>query len=415
MAPTKNAIHANIFYAGILIALVALPFTFNLTLPIAILLFLNWIAEWNWKEKVKRIRSTSPVMFFIFISFYVVYILGIFYSTNKADALSELEYKAWFLLSPLLFFTVDRSYITKKKIQLLLYAFIASITALIVFNYSLSFVNYLVTHNNREFFYEFLSPSMHPSYSSMYVCVAFAIIFHLLFVAKEKLHLGVKWALGGLLLLYTIYIYCLQSKAGLLAFAAILFLLGLYWINRKGKKWGWSILFFVVILSIPVTIVHYSASPNNRLKAAVEALKSNDVGDISQESSQLRLVIWKTSCRMIMANLPWGAGSGDTKEVLTQAYKDAGYDHMYEARYNSHNQYLQTMLALGIVGIVSLLAHLCAPLYIAFKKRHILYLSFLIIIILNLLVESMFERRAGCDFFAIFNGLFYFMMMNKKE
>ena len=412
MIQPRNTVHSNIFYAGIFIALVALPFTFNLTLPIAIILFFNWIAEWNWKEKIARIKSTSPAMFFVFISFFVVYIIGVFYSTNKAAALSELEYKAWFLLAPLLFFTADKSCLTPKRTKFLLFAFIMSMTALIFVNYTLSFVNYLNTHSSREFYYISLSRFMHPSYSSMYACVAFIIVYYLLFISKEKLPTVAKWALVSLLLLYTIYIYCLQSKAGILAFAAIFFLLGLYWINKRGKRWGWSALFVVVMLLVPVLFLRFTSSSNNRLKATVETFKSEDGESKSKESSQLRITIWKMSWQMIVENLPMGVGSGDAKDALIQGYSGMGYDYMHAARYNSHNQYLQTMLALGIIGIASLLAHLFAPLYAAFKKKQILYLSFLIVIILNLLVESMFERRAGCDFFAIFNGLFYFMMMN---
>lgn len=43
-------IHFKITYWLLIAAMITTPFTIFFMLPIAILLFLNFIAEWNWKK-----------------------------------------------------------------------------------------------------------------------------------------------------------------------------------------------------------------------------------------------------------------------------------------------------------------------------------------------------------------------------
>ena len=48
-------------------------------------------------------------------------------------------------------------------------------------------------------------------------------------------------------------------------------------------------------------------------------------------------------------------GTGDIKDELIAAYKDSGMDYI-ASKIKFHNQYLQSFLAIGILGLFSLLA-----------------------------------------------------------
>ena len=153
------------------------------------------------------------------------------------------------------------------------------------------------------------------------------------------------------------------------------------------------------------------SSPNNRIRQSIEVFLDNK-SDIrsSKDGTLNRMVVWNVSYRLGIAHFPFGVGTGDVQDVLNEAYQQSNFTTVYDKKMNPHNQYLQTFLALGVAGIIILLAYLFVPLVHAIKKKNLPYIVFLLAVILNLLVESMLETRAGTNFIALFNCLFYFML-----
>jgi len=54
------------------------------------------------------------------------------------------------------------------------------------------------------------------------------------------------------------------------------------------------------------------------------------------------------------------------------------------------------------------------PLYYAIKNKHIIYMVFLGLIIINFLTEAMLETLAGVVFFAFFNTMLYTTFVQNK-
>jgi len=79
----------------------------------------------------------------------------------------------------------------------------------------------------------------------------------------------------------------------------------------------------------------------------------------------------------------------------------------FKLELNAHNQYLQTMITLGIIGLIVLLLNLILPALYSMEQKHYLYLVFLILIGFNLLFESMLETQAGVVFYAFFNAYLF--------
>lgn len=90
---------------------------------------------------------------------------------------------------------------------------------------------------------------------------------------------------------------------------------------------------------------------------------------------------------------------------------------MAEQRFNAHCQYLQTFVALGLIGVIALVLMLIAPLLAVPTRREIFLIVFVLVVFCHLLVESMLEVRAGCDFIAIFSNLlcYYFAIEDESE
>lgn len=74
---------------------------------------------------------------------------------------------------------------------------------------------------------------------------------------------------------------------------------------------------------------------------------------------------------------------------------------------NTHNQYFETIISLGIIGLILLLGYFIVPIFIMIKNKNfsIIYLIFILIISFNAFFEAIFERQCGIIFFNFFNML----------
>ena len=121
----------------------------------------------------------------------------------------------------------------------------------------------------------------------------------------------------------------------------------------------------------------------------------------NDDTTDPRLIIWQAALEGIEENLPWGVGTGDGNDIIVEKYHENGHWGNSNHSYNAHNQFLSALLTNGIPGLIILLLYFYAPLGLAIKHRDMLLLSIFLLMTLNCLVECMFDRRAGVDFFSV--------------
>jgi len=131
------------------------------------------------------------------------------------------------------------------------------------------------------------------------------------------------------------------------------------------------------------------------------------------EQSNVRILIWSATTKVALKNLPFGVGTGDIKDELQKQYFEEGYNEPYEEHHNAHCQFLQVFATLGIIGIAAFLLIIFLPFQKGFTKKNILFLVFGIIISINFLVESMFEKQAGMMFFCFFFSFMFLIAQNQ--
>ncbi|MDL2308459.1 O-antigen ligase family protein, partial [Bacteroidales bacterium OttesenSCG-928-C03] len=393
----RTDIHSAVFFALMTLIIAVQPFTFYLNLPIAIALLINWIAEWDWKAKRQRIDTPQKkVLFCVFLSIFAIYMIGIFYSTNTQRALAELEYKLWFLVAPLTIFTAPPERLNNKKILFLARIFLISLLLLILTNFSIAVWKCIEAPRYYYFVYIHLSNFMHPAYSAMHVSTGLIVAFHL-FLHQNKQR---QWRFLTTIsmIVFPIYIFLLQSKAGLLALLILFILMSLYLINRRKRRLLPSLVFVSLLILIPTTLFFVVPEPYNRLKPAVRQLVSDDRDKDASDGTGLRLAVWQASWKVAMQHPLFGVGPGDVRDELMKEYEKSDNIHLTEHQFNCHNQYLQTFVGLGLAGLLVLLCYFCIPLGYAIRHKKITYILFLLLILINLFSESMFERKAGGDF-----------------
>jgi len=129
---------------------------------------------------------------------------------------------------------------------------------------------------------------------------------------------------------------------------------------------------------------------------------SYDISGNTFNSATYRLAEWSCAMDVIKEHPLAGTGLGDNREALLKSYENRGFWSGLEMRFNAHNQYIETTLSTGLIGLIFLLLLLGAYAQLAFKNKDWLSLSALVFFAMCLLTESMFERAWAVLLFAIY-------------
>jgi O-antigen ligase len=173
------------------------------------------------------------------------------------------------------------------------------------------------------------------------------------------------------------------------------------------RQWGRSAL--ILSVSVLIFFVGLKVFPyaSERVSQAGKDITASDTVNYSGKSTSDRIGVWKAALHIIRENPFLGVGTGDVKDELMREYHEQNVIPAYEQRLNAHNQYLQTFVTLGLTGFMVLAMILIVPAISSIRRNDYMYGAFLLIIILNIAFESMFETQAGVVFYAFFNIIFF--------
>ena len=120
----------------------------------------------------------------------------------------------------------------------------------------------------------------------------------------------------------------------------------------------------------------------------------------------LRLEKWKNTWECYQQFPLLGTGAGDCSDELQRIYKKNTFDIAYNAQYNPHNQYLQTLLTLGPVGLFLFLSAFLIAFRRAYHKSSFVLFLLTYAFAASMITESMLERQTGVFLFTIILGFF---------
>jgi O-antigen ligase len=384
---------------------ITLPFDTFLILPATLLLFLNWLIDCIIHKKSALYFQKQQLFYLVpFVAFYLLYIIAIFYSDNKYEAVKELEYKWSFIVFPLLFSTFSAEKMNLKKLNKLLLYFVLAMGAVAITNFILSTLSYQKTAIFYDYFYTNLSHFMHPSYQSLYACTAFIIAFYALLFKFREQSISFNILLILLLPIFVAYIIMLQSKSGIMFLLLAFLFLGIYRINYHKNRFGFTILFLLILGGSAVFMIKQDKFPVNRMTVFLKEFQNRE-DEGKYNGSLIRLKIWKVAIKTGIEVLPFGTGTGDVQQRLNEAYQQEGLEEGVARQYNAHNQFIQTFVALGIPGLLLLLSLLAVPLVVALRSQNMVLFLFTFGIFIFLFSESMFERYAGSNFILLMMGI----------
>ncbi|MCK5028097.1 MAG: O-antigen ligase family protein [Bacteroidales bacterium] len=393
-----------------------LPVLFALT-------FLFFLIQKKRSFKYKDIRSEKLLI--LVIVFYVVHIISLIYSSNLNRALFDIEVKLSILIFPIIFLFLKLKDLDKLRNKMfnafIIGNLIASVVCISIAFYNSAkngngeLLNISLWTNTRDwpawklivsgysyFNYTWFSYFHHPSYFGMYLVFAAYLAFFYLKKSYSRL-LKLKTAFYVFaLVLFSIMIFLLQSRAVILtAIVVIVFELGRTIYLSKGH-----FTVKLIIASLTIGIILIFALSNERFKPFNSTVA--DKSEVEMKSANIRIEIWRKSAEIIKENFLFGVGTGDVKGELIRNYNTPSLAEAKEKGFNAHNQFIETTLGLGFIGFIVLIAILFLPF---FDKANFdnspVKIILLIIIITGFVFESMLNTLAGVSFFGLFYSLLY--------
>jgi len=340
--------------------------------------------NFNSREEFLKLMSWKNSLFWLLL-FYILHFTGMLYSSNSSFGWMDIGMKASFVIFPLYFLTIRQEVNLRRFMQF----FIVGALLSAVICYFLSTKMYLETGKSWHFRESYLSHFMHRSYWATYLSIAF------IFSAYLTIHRQIQVVWG--LFIATVFIalvFITGSKAGILTVLISAIACIIYWAKQTGKL-RTALALASSIFFIFLAAGFFVPAISNRLASTVEYVTgSREVDPTSTESTTARILMWETATELIKEQPFLGVGTGDVKDVLIARNLEKGYTGVAEKQMNAHNQFLNSWLALGVLGLLSLLALFILP-YLFVRESVFIFRLLLFILFFSLIPESFLETQAG--------------------
>lgn len=389
------------YFLCVLLAL-TLPLSVSVNSLIILLLFINWIVFTAFK---KESFSAHPTVFLFLVLFTVYFLRVVVLDDFILESLKKLEkYLSLFVIPVSIAFLPG--FLTKSKLSKILFAFIFSTFVICILSFR-NGIDILLVGNNNARLIEFSKVSLiHRPYLGMYCAFAAFCAAYLFNSSKNKI---AKFLYVVSILFFILYTYLIFAKMTIVSLIIIgIFILLLILYHGKKKK--------LLATTSVLLVIGIATLINNNERIQDYTLKILQFKDLSfknydkaiASSINARYRIWNCSVDLLKKDNNWimGAGPGAYQDKLNECYNERKWTWHVANRFNPHNQFLQSWLDVGLLGLLLFIGILTTSFYHAVIRRKYLWLSFIILFALSCLPESMLAAQKGIVFFAFFNSLF---------
>lgn len=323
--------------------------------------------------------------------FYLMHVVGLWQTENMGFANLDLGMKATLGILPVFFLF----YKAKIDWNYFIHCFIIGALISFFINLILSLYSYIL---GDRFIYLFtnenLSHFMHRGYWAVYLSLAYFFLLKILKSGVEEKYLK-KYIIASVLIALAIVLS--GSKVGMI-FVFVLTLWGssilMKTFDRKKTIKTISILVLSVFLVLQLFVPRIFDRVSDSFKTVLQPIENYDVNNPS--STAARIMVWDSSIDLIKERFWLGFGTGDVKDQLIQKNYDNGYIAVADKKLNSHNQFFNSHIALGVLGSLFLLLTLLTSFI---KKAEDPFWSWrcgiILMLFFALLPESMLETQAG--------------------
>lgn len=390
--------------------LFSLPLSIKIS-NISLILLTLWSIIWYFQASNKtKITKETKLIFFLLLSYYLVNLIGLPFSSNLKNALRHLEVKLPFIAFPLIFLLTNG---VKWKLDQILLLFASSAIVLSIVIWSSIGYNMYVNHehvNNYNFFirsaFSFLT--IHVIYAGTYIGTAILILISL---RDKRINLIIKLASISFLLFTLIFI---TSRGPLIYLSIVLVVFYFKSYLQKPKQ----LIILCASALLGIFLIFQIPFARDKFADTLSSLKLLNESHLTERGanyhkSNLRFQFWSSAQNRIKESPIFGYGTGDAQLELRKEYIKEGLSEYLN--YNAHNQYLQTLLEQGLVGIITLLIPFMLILFFAKRENKKVILAITTYFLFCFLTESYLLRQNGTMLISFFLTLFLFHLTNRYD
>ena len=351
--------------------------------------------------------------------FYLVQLVVLLYPANFHDSAKRLQTQTAIFVVPLAICWSDYINVTIRR-QLMKY-FIWILFFFLFYCLLFALYKYLFLHAQTDvFFYHALVIPFNQHAIQVSIVVLFGLVYLLellqtgSFFHNRRVHLWLIFYFTGCLLL-------LSSKLVIAFLAACI----AYYFFRllKRNQPGRSRIFLWLLAAL--VMIGLVVSTQNRINKRFNEIVSGNIDLVRQDhfspatyfnGLQFRLLQWRFVNEILNEHHAWLAGVSDNaQKFLNEKYIST---NMYTGSantatrgylgYNTHDQFLQSLLQSGIPGLIFFLAICGAMIDLAIRRRNSELTIMVVLLIAYCFNESVFETQYGIILFTFFPLFLYY-------
>lgn len=386
-------------------------------------LAITWLLQGDFKTIFENLAQRKVL--WAWLAYYLLLAVSYYYSADKHSSVFDLKTKISLFLMPIII-GCGRP-INRKNLEQIFITFICGLSFTAIYCITKACILWEQTHDKQVFFYHNLVKGLSANAVYMAWYVIFAICM-LLFISWQyyfkNRYISIKIILTVLLIAFFILL-----AARMLIVLFFLILIPFY-LNKIFKYKKFSIFKSILVCGALLILITALVIIKNPIRDRYENILQNDfknawLDDYSNVSEgdfsnlTLRLFIWRMGMENMSEKNLWltGGGNGDTRTLMNEKLKEHGFRNIHPDaalrspfyNINLHNMFLQSLLMIGLPGLILFMIMVIAP-FVRINKKTIhkgLFIIFHITAILFFMQEAALQTQAGIIYYAFFATIFW--------
>lgn len=370
----------------------------------------------SWKEKWELLKQRKHLQWMLL--FFIMVVVSVFLSSNSSRALRYLDPRL-----PLAYFPVSVGVLClrkefKEKV-LLGFAWLTSAIMLLCLGWGLYRSNFF---RRPELLYsDSLTDILKQQsiYISLLVNLSIYIFaYHILY----KKHSLKAWMILAVVFLFGMS-YLLASRNLMLVLYLVTVGFALYYIfGRKRYLEGAAVIMglligvFLIFKFFPKTFNRFKELTYTQFDYKSMGKESHYNMEVTRDQwngLNFRRAAWQCGWELFLTHPITGVNIGDKKDVLMEKYKEKDFQFALQTKKNVHNNYLDILYSMGVIGLtLFLVGWIILPVIYARRDRDWLSIVIILTFTCAWVTEIYFDRSLG----GMLTGFFIpFLLTDKRS
>jgi O-antigen ligase len=354
----------------------------------------------SFQEKWKLVKQRKELV--IIVLFYALNCLSALLSENVKEGISWVGIRASLLVFPLAICTIYIRGILKDRI---IYGYASAIGLAAIGSLSWGIFRVASLHDWSLIYNDNLSGIINLQSIYFAMLINLAIFGFIYLIISRSAVISLKRLIPLLLLLFLVH-YLLASRVAIVVLYGSIFVFSaIHIVRRKKILEGLALVLGLLLASLflvkffPKTVNRFRELSYTKFDYKSTAKESHFNAPLTAEQwngANFRIAVWECAWTVIRSHMLFGTGLGDKLDVLKKQYAKRGFIFAIEHNRNTHNNYLDVWMGLGLTGlIIFLTGFFILPGIHAIRDGDWYGLIVIICFVLALFSENYTDRTMG--------------------